>query len=312
MCRVYQKAKEIKQAKRHRYDAIISNKRGRHTKKGVPRPVYSAKGSREMPAMFVAQNKHKFTNLQELTCSVIEDLTENGFSVIDNFLDETTMDDILSDVKGLYASAGRFLPGMLSVVKTSAKTNHGEEATVGNQVTDVDRKTFANNQVTKNIRGDMVTWIDIHPKTRHFAIKKAVTSMNSIINLFNKPGNFYGCDIQSRSRVMAACYPGNGARYKQHVDNPTGDGRKLTCILYLNKNYEQKRDGGVLRMHPKDSGFHFDIQPISGRLVIFWSDSRNPHEVLPVYSERFAISVWYFDIVERAKSFIKSSTVLTS
>uniref|UniRef100_A0A914Y616 Prolyl 4-hydroxylase alpha subunit Fe(2+) 2OG dioxygenase domain-containing protein n=1 Tax=Panagrolaimus superbus TaxID=310955 RepID=A0A914Y616_9BILA len=45
-----------------------------------------------------------------------------------------------------------------------------------------------------------------------------------------------------------------------------------------------------------------DIDPQADRLVFFWSDRRNPHEVLPVFRPRYAITIWYFDQAEKMEA----------
>uniref|UniRef100_A0AAY4EAZ6 hypoxia-inducible factor-proline dioxygenase n=1 Tax=Denticeps clupeoides TaxID=299321 RepID=A0AAY4EAZ6_9TELE len=108
--------------------------------------------------------------------------------------------------------------------------------------------------------------------------------------------------------AMVACYPGKQTGYVRHVDNPNGDGRCITCIYYLNKNWDPQEHGGLLRIFPEGRTQSADIVPVFDRLLFFWSDRRNPHEVQPTFANRYAITVWYFDADERAQAKEKYST----
>ncbi|XP_040832219.1 prolyl hydroxylase EGLN2 isoform X2 [Ochotona curzoniae] len=107
-------------------------------------------------------------------------------------------------------------------------------------------------------------------------------------------------EARPSGEAMVACYPGNGLGYVRHVDNPHGDGRCITCIYYLNQNWDVKVHGGLLQIFPEGRPVVANIEPLFDRLLIFWSDRRNPHEVKPAYATRYAITVWYFDAKERA------------
>uniref|UniRef100_A0A8C5AZE4 hypoxia-inducible factor-proline dioxygenase n=1 Tax=Gadus morhua TaxID=8049 RepID=A0A8C5AZE4_GADMO len=87
---------------------------------------------------------------------------------------------------------------------------------------------------------------------------------------------------------MVACYPGDGTGYVCHVDNPNGDGRCITCIYYLNKDWDVQQHGGLLQIYPEGHNVVANIEPLFDRLLIFWSDRRNPHEVKPAYATRYA------------------------
>ena len=116
--------------------------------------------------------------------------------------------------------------------------------------------------------------------------------------------------VSNRSKAMLTCYPGDGARYVKHTDNHCrlgkGDrcnGRRLTTLLYLNEGWVP-RDGGQLRLYggPEGKTKLRDVEPILDRLVLFWSDFRVPHEVLPATKDRYASTIWYFDKTERERA----------
>jgi len=140
-------------------------------------------------------------------------------------------------------------------------------------------------------------------------------------------GEEYGLSASSFNAKLAVTSPG-GSVYPLHIDNPqglsAGDTRRLTCILYMNPDYEHGVDGGELRIfcgcdssatiitdndddddtgnggETKSNHDVVAITPDGGRMVLFWSDEI-PHEVLPTAPNadksdeekfRHALTVW--------------------
>lgn len=149
----------------------------------------------------------------------------------------------------------------------------------------------------RSIRGDQIAWVEGHePGCR--SIGALMAHVDAVIR--HCAGRLGTYVINGRTKAMVACYPGNGLGYVRHVDNPHGDGRCITCIYYLNQNWDVKVHGGLLQIFPEGRPVVANIEPLFDRLLIFWSDRRNPHEVKPAYATRYAITVWYFDAKERA------------
>lgn len=104
---------------------------------------------------------------------------------------------------------------------------------------------------------------------------------------------------------MIACYPSTGSHYILHVDNPNRDGRCITAIYYLNLHWDAVRSGGALRIFPEQGQSVAEVEPKFDRIIFFWSDRRNPHEVQPSHRTRYAITVWYFDADEREMALMR-------
>ena len=114
---------------------------------------------------------------------------------------------------------------------------------------------------------------------------------------------------------MAACYPGNGARYVKHVDNDENHAlcrtRVLTALIYLND--WQKGDGGELALFQADdpNQLRRTVTPVQNRLLLFWSDRRTPHEVLPSEKLRYSVTVWLLDNTKKIQAWsVKGSQQL--
>jgi Rps23 Pro-64 3,4-dihydroxylase Tpa1-like proline 4-hydroxylase len=92
------------------------------------------------------------------------------------------------------------------------------------------------------------------PIRKFSALKDAITSMDYLVEEFkhfkseSHPNHL--SPIYERSDGMLSIYPGEGARFANHVDNTTKDGRILTVITYLNPSWTEEM-GGCLRLRPK-------------------------------------------------------------
>ncbi|XP_074899387.1 egl nine homolog 1 isoform X2 [Buteo buteo] len=210
---------------------------------------------------------------------IVPCMNKHGICVVDDFLGKELGGLVAQEVRALHHT-GRFTDGQLVSQKSDS---------------------------SKDIRGDKITWVEgKEPGCQ--TIRLLMNSMDDLIRHCNgKLGNY---KINGRTKAMVACYPGNGTGYVRHVDNPNGDGRCVTCIYYLNKDWDAKVSGGILRIFPEGKAQFADIEPKFDRLLFFWSDRRNPHEVQPAFATRYAITVWYFDADERARAKVKYLTVV--
>ncbi|XP_047033602.1 uncharacterized protein LOC124640050 isoform X1 [Helicoverpa zea] len=213
----------------------------------------------------------------EICHRVIRDMTQYGVCVLNNFLGKEQGLMVLNEVLEMYRS-GIFTAGQL--VSNPASTE------------------------AQTIRSDLITWIDGKETNCHY-IRQLISQVDNIILRANKMANngkMGDYVINGRTKAMVACYPGSGSHYVKHVDNPNKDGRCITAIYYLNLDWDVKRCGGLLRVFPEGTNQVADIAPIFDRMLFFWSDRRNPHEVQPAYSTRYAITLWYFDAHEREEA----------
>uniref|UniRef100_UPI00358E2C39 egl nine homolog 1 isoform X2 n=1 Tax=Myxine glutinosa TaxID=7769 RepID=UPI00358E2C39 len=195
-------------------------------------------------------------------------LTKHGICVLDGFVGDGLGDAVLGEVRVLQQD-GRLCDGQLVSRRPDSSV----------------------------VRGDKITWVEGR-EAGCGAIAVLLARIDELIlHCHGRLGRYL---INGRTKGMVACYPGNGTGYVRHVDNPNGDGRCVTCIYYLNKNWNTKAKGGLLRIFPEGKSQYADVEPKFDRLLFFWSDRRNPHEVQPAYDARYAITIWYFDAQERA------------
>ncbi|KAF4648246.1 egl nine 2, partial [Perkinsus olseni] len=170
--------------------------------------------------------------------------------------------------------------------------------------------------IEEGSRGDFVRWLSPQDDDCPVGYKWLRAGMDLLVQGLARNcrcAALEGVDTVVAQSSMVAIYPaarggnGVGSRYIRHIDNPIGDGRILTVMVYLNpEGWSLDSHGGTLRVfHAMEDGSEVatGICPSGGRLLVFLSD-RVPHEVLPVTGDlhRLAITTWYMDFAARARA----------
>ncbi len=187
-----------------------------------------------------------------------DQIAENGFAVIDDFLSNEEIDSVLA-LQG-------FKNGLLQFKKAGIGKNQDK-------------------QINEAIRGDYIQWID--PNNAEPPLLTYLGKLKQVIAFVNQSLFLSLKDCE----VHQTIYP-IGSFYKRHLDQfKKDDHRKLSVICYLNKDWKEA-DGGQLRMFIGHESK--DILPLAGRLVCFRSDLLE-HEVLPATRERLSLTGWLID-----------------
>lgn len=197
---------------------------------------------------------------QNTISHIVDSVASQGYAVIENFLNAANIKVLASHAKNLQ-SAG-------SMKKASTGLSKANEGAL-------------------TLRGDFIHWIDEADASDAEAIYlNAMSDLQQAINQALFLGLF---ELESHFAIYP---PGTG--YQKHLDQFIGkEERKISCILYLNENWNAD-DGGQLRMYldKKDETKSIDLIPEAGTLVVFLS-ADFLHEVLPAKRERMSITGWF-------------------
>jgi SM-20-related protein len=190
--------------------------------------------------------------------TVADGLAEHGFAMVDQFLSQPEIEQILL-LREFQSEGASF-----------------KKAGIGNT------KSL---QIQENVRGDYIQWLD--KKNAPASVQIYLSRLEELVRFLNQALFLSLKDVE----VHMTVYP-TGSFYKRHLDQfKQDDHRKLSVIFYLNTDWKEEH-GGQLRMYLPDKSL--DVLPLAGRLVIFRSDQIE-HEVLPATRPRLSITGWVLD-----------------
>ena len=198
--------------------------------------------------------------LEEKFETLVQDISQRGYAVIDHFLSEDEVKALLNEVHQKFEQ-GEF-----------KRAGFGRKETY---------------KVDDDIRGDHIHWIDKEElASKHTYFDK----MDELIRYINKT-----CYLGLKDyEIHFAIYP-KGSHYIRHIDQfKNTSKRKLSVICYLNIGWTEKNRGN-LKLYVEDAvtgeETTVNILPLGGRLVCFES-SKLEHEVEEGTKDRYSITGW--------------------
>lgn len=187
---------------------------------------------------------------------LVDELYTKGFHIIDNFLDRHHYQALIQLAVATYEQ------GLFKSAKIGAKHNH---------------------QQNNTIRNDEICWLD--EEHSNPAIAAYFQHTTEIANILNQQLFLGLIEFETHFASYQA-----GAFYKKHVDQFTNTKtRKISCVYYLNQDW-QPSYGGELLIYNKGDSLIESVVPDGNRFICFTSDL--PHEVCLTQQTRYSISGW--------------------
>ena len=187
---------------------------------------------------------------------ISDDLYNQGFSIQDDFLSHADYTALRERLESL-DQAGSFRP-----------------AKIGQKLDKIQHEA---------IRNDQIYWLD--PEDAPSPIHGYFASIDALSALLNQTLFLGLVDYEAHFAI----YQPNQF-YKKHVDQfLTQQDRRISCVYYLNDNWQEK-DGGALRLYDTQDHLLKTILPQGNRFVCF--NSNLPHEVCIAHRRRYSIAAW--------------------
>lgn len=241
---------------------------------------------------YTTLGKPRFWWVMDDTLAVVaSSLSQNHYCILDHFLDSASTRTLHKDVLTAWQGGRMSEKGGLTDAREGRNTHYSKDSTRGDFL-----GWFSGKEGETVWSQDASTAGSTAPEAPPDSLPGYILKVSTLVEELKAllPAELEG--VTERSRAMVTCYP-PGSRYTKHADNGgvASNGRRLTVLLYLNTDWAPG-DGGELAIYDsKDTATTVRIiPPLGGRVVLFWSDKRVPHEVLESNKDRFTVTLWFF------------------